>query len=105
DVETEKILFLAGTTGPSGGPATRSCTTDKNVILVPLINVECSTAEGNGTKFGELRRCAKDFTKDFTDLKLVVDGQPVNELNRLRVKAKSTFTSATGKVFGIPSAP
>ena len=37
---------------------TRTCTTDKaKTFLVPLINVECSTVEGNGTTFEELRRC------------------------------------------------
>ena len=67
DVGTRKILFLAGTTG---GSATGSCTTDKDIFLVPLINVECSTAEGNGTKFAELRTCAKGIADDFTDLQL-----------------------------------
>jgi hypothetical protein len=101
DVGTRKVLFLAGTTG---GSDTRICTTDKNLFLVPLINVECSTAEGNGTKFRELRRCAKDIADDFTDLKLEVDGQPVTDLNKLRVTAKSTFTSVENSVF-FPTIP
>jgi hypothetical protein len=101
DVGTRKILFLAGTTG---GSATRSCTTDKDIFLVPLINVECSTAEGNGTKFTELRTCAKGIADDFTDLQLVVDGREVSNLNSLRVQAKGTFTSVEGNVFNIPQA-
>jgi hypothetical protein len=99
DVGTGKIVFLAGTTG---GSAIRSCTTDKTTFLVPLINVECSTVEGNGTTFAELRTCAKGFADEFTDLKLVVDGQEVSNLNSLRVQAKGTFTSVEGNVFGIP---
>jgi hypothetical protein len=101
DVGTGEIVFLAGTTG---GSATRSCTTDKTTFLVPLINVECSTAEGEGTTFAELSACAKGFTDDFTDLKLVVDGQAVSNVKSLRVKAESTFTSVGGNVFRIPKA-
>jgi hypothetical protein len=37
DVGTPKIVFLAGTT--TSESATRSCTTDKNIFLVPLINL------------------------------------------------------------------
>jgi hypothetical protein len=49
DLGTGKIVYLTGTTG---GSATRTCVTDKaKTFLVPLINVECSTAEGNGTTF------------------------------------------------------
>jgi hypothetical protein len=100
DVGTNDILFLAGTTG---GSATRSCTTDKTNFLVPLINVECSAAEGDGTTFKELRTCAKGFADDFTNLNLVVDDQPVNvEGLDLRIKAESTFTSVGGNIFHIP---
>jgi hypothetical protein len=103
DVGTKKILFLAGTTGiePGQPGPTRTCTTDKvKTFLVPLINVECSTLEGNGRTFKELRRCAAgDFADHFTDLKLVIDGQAVGNLNSLRVKAESTFTPVPGNVF------
>jgi hypothetical protein len=101
DLGTEQIMFLAGTTG---GSATRSCTTNKTVFLVPLINVECSTAEGNGTTFAELSTCAKGFADDFSHLKLRVDGQAIGNLQSLRVQAQSTFTSVKGNVFGIPKA-
>jgi hypothetical protein len=101
DVGTGEILFLAGT---AGGSATRSCTTEKNIFLVPLINVECSKAEGNGSSFKKLRACAKGIADDFTDLKLVIDGQAVGNLSNLRVQAESTFTSVEGNIFNIPSA-
>jgi len=103
DVGTGKIVFLAGTTGVEPGQPgpTRTCTTDKaKTFLVPLINVECSTVEGNGTTFEELRRCAaEDFADHFTDLKLVIDGKAVGNLNSLRVQAESTFTPVPGNVF------
>ena len=104
DVGTRRLLFLAGTTG--GDRVTRTCTTKARTFLVPLINVECSQAEGDGDTFAELRKCARGFAKDFTDLKLVVDGKPVRHLNRLRVKAKSTFTQSrtTFLKFRLPAA-
>ena len=103
DLGTGKIVFLAGTTGEP--TPTRTCTTDKNkTFLVPLINVECSTAEGDGDTFAELSECAAGFADAFTDLKLVVDGLEVSNLNSLRVKAQSTFTSVDGNPFGIPVA-
>jgi hypothetical protein len=104
DVGTQKIVFLTGISATVSTEA-RSCTTDKTTFLVPLINVECSTAEDNGTTFEELTKCAKeDFADYFTDLKLVIDGQPVDEsdLNSLRVQAKGHFTSVAGNVFSIP---
>jgi hypothetical protein len=101
DVGTGEIVFLAGT---AGGSATRSCTTDKNLFLVPLINVECSRAEGDGGLSEQRRACAKDFADNFTDLKLAVDGEEVGNLNSLRVKAESSFTAANKNAFGIPPA-
>jgi hypothetical protein len=98
DVGTQKIVFL---TGLSATVSTdhRSCTTDKTTFLVPLINVECSTAEGNGTTFEELARCAKeDFADYFTALNLTIDGQPIGDLNSLRVQAKGHFTPVPNNV-------
>jgi hypothetical protein len=103
DVGTGEILFLAGTTEP-GGFDTRSCTTDKKIFLVPLINVECSRAEGDGGLSEQRRACAKDFADNFTDLKLVVDGEEVGDLNSLRVQTESSFTAANKNAFGIPPA-
>jgi hypothetical protein len=98
-----KILFLAGTAG--GDPADRSCTTDEHVFLVPLINVKCSESEPPFfSTHAELRGCAKGFAYDFTDLKLVVDGQTLGNLNNLRVQAKGHFTPVEGNIFGTPPA-
>ena len=98
DVGTGKILFLAGTTGQPVPP--RTCTTDKaKTFLVPLINVECSIVGGDAATVAELPGCAKGFADDFTDLKLVIDGQQIGNLNKLRVQAASTFTPVPGNVF------
>jgi hypothetical protein len=100
DVGTGKIVFLAGTTGVKPGESgpTRTCTTDKaKTFLVPLINGECSTVEFPSV---DLRTCAKDQADAFTDLKLVIDGKTISNLNSLRVQAEeSTFTPVPGNVF------
>jgi hypothetical protein len=57
--------------------------------------------EGNGTTFAALSACAKGFADDFTNLKLVVDGQPVGNLTSLRVQAKGQFTPVAGNAFAI----
>ena len=102
DLGTRDVVFLAGTTG---GAATRSCTIPAGTsILVPLINVECSTAEGNGDTPAELRACARGFADQFTDLSLTIDGVAVADLQRFRVHSQVfQFTAAEGNVFGIPA--
>jgi hypothetical protein len=99
-----KILFLAGT---AGGSAIRSCETDKNFFLVPLINVECSESEPPDffQTYAEQRACAKGFADAFTDLKLVIDGHPFDgDFHSLRVQAKGHFTPVEGNIFGTPPA-
>ena len=102
DIGTDDVVFLTGTT--SSTPATRSCTvSSRQSILIPLINVECSTAEDNGDTPAELRKCATNFADQFTDLSLVIDGTPVADLTKFRVSSPVfTFTAAIGNVFGIP---
>ena len=102
DLGTGDVVFLAGTTG---GAATRSCTIPADTsILVPLINVECSTAEGNGDTPAELRACARDFAEQFSDLSLTIDGVAIGGLQRFRVRSPVfRFTAAEGNVFGVPA--
>jgi hypothetical protein len=102
DLGTGEVVFLAGTTG---GAATRSCTISAGTsILVPLINVECSVAEGNGDTPAELRACARDFAEQFSDLSLTIDGVAVGGLQRFRVHSPVfQFTAAEGNVFGVPA--
>jgi hypothetical protein len=70
------VWFLAGTTG---GSATRSCTVPADkAILVPIINGECSTVEGNGTTDAELRACARDLIDHVTQTSASVDGTAID---------------------------
>jgi len=69
-----------------------------------LINVECSTAEGNADTPAELRACARGFADQFTDLSLTIDGVAVASPQRFRVVHSPVFqfTAAEGNVFGVP---
>ena len=104
DLGTVNVVFLAGTA--AGGTAVRSCTIPKNkTILVPVINVECSEAEGNGSSFAELKACTNDFVSGFTDLVLEVDGVRIRHPADFRVESRLFhFTSVADNPFGIPSA-
>ena len=70
---------------------------------MPLINVECSSVEGNGRTPAEWRACATGFADDFTDLSLTINGVTVADLTRLRVQSQPfAFSSVLGNVFRIP---
>lgn len=100
DIGSGDVVFLAGTTG---GSATRSCTiSSRQSILVPLVNGECSTIEGDGQTPAELNKCARDQVDSVTGLHLVIDGVPVSNLSKFRVGSPVySFTATTGNVFGI----
>lgn len=98
----DHVVFLAGT---FGGTATRSCAVPaRDSILVPVINNECSTAEGNGTTPAELIACNENIVKDFTDLKLTIDGVPVPDLFSFRVRSQPYgLNAAANNITGIPA--
>ena len=103
DLGTKRVLFLAGSVA---GPASRTCSVARGrSLLVPLINVECSTVEGNGETFRELRRCADGYASQFTQLFLTIDRVPIDNLARFRVQTGLfRFSSVNGNVFGVTPA-
>jgi hypothetical protein len=72
--QTDHVWFVGGTFAPTVGPGgefigqvTRDISVPAGTMLFfPIINAECSTAEGNGTTEAELRSCAKSLA-DFID--------------------------------------
>ena len=96
------VWFLAGTTG---GFATRRCTIPVDTaILFPIINGECSKAEGNGTTKAELAACATDLMNHVTEKDARVDGTPLVNLDNYRVQSPLfTLTAAQDNAFGIPA--
>jgi hypothetical protein len=94
-----KVRFLVGTLG---GDAQRSCSVPAGVtLLVPMINGECSTAEGNGTTAAELRACAEGLIEPVSSLNASVDGRPIRRLRRFRFTSPLfAFDLPAGDVLG-----
>jgi hypothetical protein len=81
-------FFLAGT---FGGKAERECTiTEGQDILIPIVNSICGTIEGEAVE-SLLAQCA-DRTEQTRNLKLIIDGKQVRNLEDNRVTVKSLFT-------------
>jgi hypothetical protein len=100
------VWFLAGTTGnPIDEPVMRTCTIPVGkAILFPIINGECSTAEGNGDTEAELRACAKSQMDGVTFLQASIDGVPLNNLKMFRAASPLfQFTAVEDNPFGIPA--
>jgi hypothetical protein len=96
------VWFLAGTLK---GPAVRSCAipADK-AILFPVINVEASVAEGDGTTEEELAACVKFEMDQITDMRAMISGTNVNEVKQYRIKSPSfNVTLPADNVLGLPA--
>ena len=107
DLGVGKVVFLGAFTGES---ASRSCTLRAGTsILVPLINVECSSLEVGTDFFGatvaERRACAARFADEFTDLFLTINGVAVGDpMSRFRVQSPPfRFSPVEGNFNGIPA--
>jgi hypothetical protein len=100
------VWFLAGTTGnPIDQPVMRTCTIPVGTaILIPIINAEWSTAEGNCPIGSDLRACAKFYMDAVTFLQASIDGVPLNNLKMFRAASPLfQFTAVEGNPFGIPA--
>jgi hypothetical protein len=96
------VWFLAGTLQ---GHEERSCTipTDK-VILFPVINVEASAAEGDGTTEEELAACVKFEMDQITNMRAMIGGTDINELKRYRIQSPLfNMTLPADNVLGLPA--
>ena len=84
------VWFLTGVVNVSG-TAERTCSVPAGkALFFPLLNVECSTVEGNGATEAELRNCTDFYMNLVTDLFCEVDGVPVKDLQSYRA-ASSLF--------------
>ena len=100
--QTGPVWFLAGT---FKGPAERSCTipADK-AILSPVINFEASVAEGDGTTDEELSARAKFEMDQITNMRAMISGINVNELNQYRIQSPPfNVTLPADNVLGLPA--
>jgi hypothetical protein len=103
---TSGIVFLGATaTGSVNGSCTLKAGTS---ILLPLINIECSSLEPEpffGATPNQRRVCAKRFADDFTNFVLTINGVDVlGDPTRLRVQSGPfEFSPVNGNIFGIPA--
>jgi hypothetical protein len=83
------VLFLTGV----GGVDTIEITIPAGTaIFFPIVNAECSVFEPDpfhGDDEEELRECANDHVDTALDLFAVIDGVPVQNLNRHRIESPS----------------
>jgi len=89
--QSGRVWFLAGTfcvdinAGCALATATRTCTVPAGKgIFFPILNSECSTFEGNGTTYAELRDCARAAGDIATGLACEVDGVSLGNLDAYR---------------------
>jgi hypothetical protein len=96
------VWFLTGTLK---GPAERSCTipADK-AILFPIINVEASSAEGDGTTEEALAARVKFEMDQITDMRATIDGTNVEKLRQYRIQSPLfNVTLPADNVLGVPA--
>jgi len=83
------VVFLAATAGQEDGTPTIIDITVPagSAILVPVLNVECSSLEGDGDTEEGLRACANGHLDNTSDLHATIDGVPVANLGAYRVES------------------
>lgn len=96
-----EVWFLGGTL--DGSEVNRTCSIPAGkAIFLPVINAECSTAEGNGTTRKELRGCAKALIDHVTEVEATVDGRTLQQWQISRVLSPLfMFTLPPDNVLGI----
>lgn len=56
-------------------------------LFFPIIDAECSTAEGNGNSEADLRACAVSDVDPVSGVACEIDGRPVQNLEAYRVES------------------
>lgn len=95
------VWFLAGT---FGGPVTRNCIVPEGkAILLPVVNNECSYLEFPAYKTeAELTNCASSLIDKATNLKVLIDGVAIQDLNKFRFQSSIfNFSLPSDNVLGL----
>jgi hypothetical protein len=105
DLGVGDVVFLGATfTGSVSGSCTLAAGTS---VLLPLINVECSSLEEPpffGRNPGQRLVCAKKLADEFFDLSLTINGVAIGNLSRLRVRSQPfDFSPVSDNIFMIPA--
>ena len=96
------IFFLAGS---AGGKVERECTiSEGQAILIPIVNAVCVKTEEEETEESLLAQC-REFIDQQKNLKLIIDGEKVRNLESYRVTNPSFFTVELpeNNLFGAPA--
>ena len=101
------VWFLTGTTG---GSLERDCIIPvSKAIFLPLLNIECSTAEDPSLTTEEaLRNCARNYAPDRARviLKASVDGQEIPDLEKYWTESSLyNYTLPLNNIWGAPAGP
>jgi hypothetical protein len=98
-------VTMFGPTGTGEGCTVRA----GSPVLLSFMGYTCSTAEGNGRTFPELRRCAINNFKTYlgsTKVKLYVDGQLVTDPRRWTfVSAEKVVNFPDKNIWNAPGGP
>ncbi|MFQ5878314.1 MAG: hypothetical protein ACE5JH_11640 [Acidobacteriota bacterium] len=100
------VWFLGGVFNESGTAVRTECTIPAGkALFFPILNVECSNAEGDGDSYTSLGACTEFFMGGATGLKLSIDGVQVEDLlDRFRVKSGTFgFTLPADNLLGAPA--
>lgn len=96
------VWFLGGQFNADTSP---TCSVPEGkAVLLPIVNGECSSLEGNGTSASVLKACAiaQMDAVDTSTLTATVDGQSV-DAKKFRFLSKAyTITAVDGNAFGVP---
>ena len=100
---TRDVVFLVGTA--VSNPVERTCSIPRGKpLLIPVLNGECSTAEGQGFTEFTLRRCARVQADgiDVSSLHVDIGTRSIGGLGRFRFASPLFFLQfARGNVFGV----
>ena len=96
------VWFLAGTLG---GPTERSCTiSSEKGILFPIINIECSFAEGGGATDEELSARAKFEMDQIINMHATINGIRFDNLKEWRFQSPVfSVTLPYNNILGLPA--
>ena len=84
--QSGEVWFLGGKFCNTGDPncngtAVRTCAVPAGkALFFPIVNTECSTAEGNGSSEKEMRDCANSIIDSAANLSAELDGKAFREL-------------------------
>src|SRR5207245_11701657 len=85
--QTGKVWLLGGQFCRTGdttcnGTAVRTCTVPREkALFFPIVNTECSTAEGNGSTEQQLRDCANMIIDGARKISAELDGESLKQLS------------------------